>query len=136
MVRTCADRPITTISSVIISIVAFGGGGDFFLVCEDFGRGFDNSYPACAFSFFLSFFLFFKRRLARAHKFHSLGQDQSTVAQRAETTMTECLPDELGASSFPDRFSQYVRTAALSAHSDFTGSKVYVCLGVTCHLHF
>ena len=32
----------------------------------------------------LSFLL--KWRLARAHWFHSLGQDQSTVAQRAETT--------------------------------------------------
>ena len=31
-----------------------GGGGGLFLVCEDFGRMFDNSFPACA--FFLSFF--------------------------------------------------------------------------------
>ena len=23
-----------------------------------------------------------------------------------------------------------------SAHSDFVGSRVYACLGVTCHLHF
>ena len=29
-------------------------------------------------------------RLAREHLLQSLGQDQSTVAQRAETTMTEC----------------------------------------------
>ena len=34
-------------------------------------------------------FFFFKWRLARAN-IHSLGQDQSTVAQRAETTVTEC----------------------------------------------
>ena len=40
------------------------------------------SFPACAFFFF--FFPF------RAHYFHSLGQDQSTAAQRAETTVTEC----------------------------------------------
>ena len=37
-------------------------------------------------------FFFFKWRLARAHWFHSLGQDQSTVAQWAETTVTECSP--------------------------------------------
>ena len=28
------------------------GGGGFFLVCKDFGRMFDNSFPACAFFFF------------------------------------------------------------------------------------
>ena len=39
-------------------------------------------------------------------------------------------------SSFPDMFPHYAWTAAQSAHSDFVGSKVYVCLGVTCHLHF
>ena len=32
-----------------------GGGGGFLLACEDFGRMFDNSFPACAFFFlFLS----------------------------------------------------------------------------------
>ena len=40
-----------------------------------------SSFPACAF--------YLKRRLARAHEFRSLGQDQSTVAQQAETTVTE-----------------------------------------------
>ena len=28
------------------------GGSGFFLVCEDFGRMFDHSFPACAFFFF------------------------------------------------------------------------------------
>ena len=36
------------------------------------------------------FFFFFKWRLANAHYFHSLGQDQSKVAQQAEMTVTEC----------------------------------------------
>ena len=37
------------------------------------------------------FALFKKKwRLAHANLFHSLGQDQSTVAQRAEMTVTEC----------------------------------------------
>ena len=40
---------------------------------------------------FFFFFLFFPNwRSARAHYFHSLCQDQSTVAQRAEMTVTEC----------------------------------------------
>ena len=73
---------------------------------------FDNSFPACAFFvvvylfvfvvcflgvcecvLFVCFFVFvLKWRLARAHLFQSFGQDQSTVAQRAETTVTECSP--------------------------------------------
>ena len=38
----------------------------------------------------LFFFFFLKWRLAHAHWFHSLDQDQSTVARQAETTVTEC----------------------------------------------
>ena len=34
-------------------------------------------------------FLFFSRRSVCTHQFHFLGQDQSTVAQRAETTVAE-----------------------------------------------
>ena len=37
-----------------------------------------------------AFFFFIKWRLARAHSFHSLGQDQSTVAQEAEMTVAKC----------------------------------------------
>ena len=50
-------------------------------------RGFlENAWQfiPCLRSFFL------KWRSAHAHLFHSLGQDQSTVAQRAETTVTKC----------------------------------------------
>ena len=43
-------------------IVCPGGGGGIFLACEDFGRMFDNSFPAC-----VSFFLFLKWKLPRAH---------------------------------------------------------------------
>ena len=63
---------------------------------------FDYSFPACAF-----FPFFFKWRLARAHLLHSLGQDQSTVAQGAEI-----FDDKLRVSSFPDRFPYYAWTAA------------------------
>ena len=58
------------------------------------------------------------------------------MVQRAETTVAECLPDELRVSSFPNRFQRYAWTTALSARSDFVGSRVYECLSVTCHLHF
>ena len=43
---------------------------------------FDHLFLACAF-----FFFFYS---ARAHEFHSLPLDQSTVAQRAETIVAEC----------------------------------------------
>ena len=39
---------------------------------------------------FFFFAFFFKWMLVRAHQFRSLCQDQSTVAQRAETTVAEC----------------------------------------------
>ena len=45
-------------------------------------------------------------------------------------------PDVLRVSSFPDRFPNNAWAVALSAHSDFVTSRVYVCLGATCHLHF
>ena len=35
------------------------------------------------------FFLFLKLRLAHAHQFHFLGQDQPTVAKQAETTVAK-----------------------------------------------
>ena len=43
-------------------------------------------------------------------------------------------PDQLHVSSFLDRLRHCAWTAAQSAHSDFVGSRVYACLGVTCHL--
>ena len=72
---------ITSLSTGMSS----GSGGGFFLMCKDLGRMFDDSFPACA---FLNSIL--KWRLARANWFHSLCQNQSTVAQWAETTVTEC----------------------------------------------
>ena len=45
-------------------------------------------------------------------------------------------PDELRVSSFLDRFPHYAWTVPYSAHSNFIGSRVYTCVGVTCHLHF
>ena len=45
-------------------------------------------------------------------------------------------PNELRVSSFPDWFPHYACTAAKSAHTDFVGSSVSACSGVTRHLHF
>ena len=74
----------------------------------------DNSFPAFLFSFSLVvvfFNSFLNWRISRAHLFRFSGQDQSTVAQRAETTVAE-FPDELRVSLFPDRFPHYACTAA------------------------
>ena len=65
-----------------------GGGGGFFHACQDLGRMFDHSFPTCS-SLSLSLSLL-KCRLARALYFRCLCQYQSTVAQRAETTVAEC----------------------------------------------
>ena len=77
--------------------------GGFFLACEDFGRMFDNSFPACA--FFVVFLLVdFSSRtlipLLRPRSVHS-----GSACDRV-------FPDELRVSSFPDRFPHYAWTAA------------------------
>ena len=68
-----------------------------------------HSPPALSFlSFFFSFF-FFQYRLGRAHEFHFFfkGQDQSRVAQRAETIVAGCsLTSGVGA-RFPGRYPHY-----------------------------
>ena len=58
------------------------GGGGFSTLREDFGGSFDDSFPACA-------FFFLKWKSVRTPQFHFLGEDQSTVAQRAEMTVAE-----------------------------------------------
>ena len=86
-------------------------GGDgffsflFFLACENFGRMFDKSFPACA-------FFFFKVEITLRTHIHFLPQNQSTVVQQAETTVTECSLYELRVSSYPNRFPHYAWTAA------------------------
>ena len=108
-----------------------GDGGGFFLACENFGRMFDNSFPACAF-----FFFFFKVEI-RSHALIPLLMPGSVHSGSA--SWEDCcrmFPYKLRVSSFPDRFPHYAWTAAYSAHSNFVGSRVYTCLSVTCHLHF
>ena len=59
------------------------GWGGFSLAGEDSRGRLDDSFPARA-------FYSFRWRSVRAHQFHFLGHDQSTVAHRAETTVVEC----------------------------------------------
>ena len=81
----------------------------FFLALRRFGRMFDHSFLAGA--FLLIFFILIKWRLARAHWFHSSGQDQSTVTQRTETDFGRVFHGELRVRSFPVRFPHSAWTA-------------------------
>ena len=81
------------------------------------------------------FIIFFKWRSARAHQFHPLSQDQSTAAQKADTTVADRPLTSCVWVRFPVRFPHYAWTA-YAAHSDFVGLSIYACLSVTCHLHF
>ena len=59
-----------------------GGGGGFFLACEDSRRMFDHLFTACA---------FLKLEIRSLTLISTVYyQDQSTVTQRAETTVAEC----------------------------------------------
>ena len=94
--RSVCDYPVQTVLSRFTLKAVFtipvptycgggggGGGSGFFLACEDLGRMFDHSAPACAFFFFLV-------DISSRTLIPLLCQDQSTVAQRAETTVAEC----------------------------------------------
>ena len=79
---------------------------------------------------------FLKWRLAR-EKFFPLFRPGSVHSGSA--SLDDCdrvFPDELLASSIPDRFPHSAWTAASSTYSDFDGSRVYVCLSITRHPHF
>ena len=54
--------------------------------------------------------LLLKRQSARAYEFHSLRKDQSTVAQRAETTVAEHSLTSCAWARFPDKFPHYAWT--------------------------
>ena len=79
-----------------------GGGGDFFLVCEELGGSFYDLLPDCAVFFVCLFVL--KWRSARDHQSRFLGQDQSIVVQRAEMTVAECPLTSCVCACFPDMF--------------------------------
>ena len=79
----------TSLSSWIWLVVAFSSPTGFFFCFLGGGACSTIQSPPLLFLFFF-FFLFLKSRLARTHLFHFSGQDQSTVAQQAETTVAEC----------------------------------------------
>ena len=62
--------------------------------------------PSALFSFFLEV------EISSRTLIPLLGQDLSTVAQRAETTVGRMFPDKLHVSWFPDRFQHYAWPAA------------------------
>ena len=72
------------------------------------------------------YFIYWKWRL----------QDQSTVAQRAETTVAEYALTSCVFARF--RMGSYTMPGQRHSQSTPTslGSKMCACLGVTCHLHF
>ena len=72
-----------------------GGGGSFFLTCN-------IPFPDI---FFLNW------SSACAHKFRSLGQDQSTVAEQAEMTVGKRSLMSFVSAPFPGRFPNYAWTA-------------------------
>ena len=58
----------------------------FFLVCEDFWRIFDSSFPICTFK---KIFAVSGDKVMHTN-FTLLGQDQSTVAEQVEMTVAKC----------------------------------------------
>ena len=86
------QQSVTDKSVGLLSMEAFLSVGGFFLACKNFGGRFDDWIPASA-----SFFSFFFKVKISSHVPMPLffyGQDQ------AETTVTECFPNELRMSSF------------------------------------
>ena len=82
------------------------GGGGFFLARENFGRMFNDPFPACAFFFFFEVQI----RLRTLIPLFRPGSAHSGPA-----SLDNCgrvFPDELRVSSFPDRFPHYVYTTA------------------------
>ena len=107
--------------------VGYVSYGVFFLAWEGSTRMFDNSFTACA--FFLLFFSssLFKSRLGSAHYLHSIGQDQSTVAQRAETTVADCSLTRCVWGLFLTGSHTTPAQRHKSVYSDIVGSRMYAC---------
>ena len=86
---------------LLLYLLFTGGGGGFFLMCEDFGRMFNSSFPACV------FFFFFKVEIS-SRTLIPLFWPESV--QSGSTNWDDCdwvFPDSLCVSSFPDRFPHY-----------------------------
>ena len=79
---TQRSRALTECSHFLFrrSSICFSGGG-FFLACEDFGRMFDHTLPACAFSPIVGI---------SSHTLIPLFAPRSVYSGSAESTVTEC----------------------------------------------
>ena len=91
-----------------------------------------HSLPVLFFFFFSVSFK--KRRSACAHHFHFLCQDQSTVAQRAKTTVAECSLMSCMWTHFPSQVPTLCPDSTVSPF--YVGLRMYACLSVTCHVNF
>ena len=88
---------------------------------------FDHSFPACS---------FLKVEISMCTLIPLFRQGSAHSGSASWDNCHQTFPDMVDVSLFPDRFPHYAYTVALSAHSDFTGWRMHVCLGITCHLHF
>ena len=103
-------------------------GSGFFLARKNFEKMFDNLFPNCAF--------FFKVKMSSCTL---IPLFRPVSVHSGSASWDDCgrmFSDKLCVSLFPDRFPYYACTVAYSAHSNFIGSRVFACLGITCHLHF
>ena len=104
-------RWLTDISDPLMQQHLVMVGGESFLAYEDFEEGLTNqSSPK------LNYYYFLMWRSAGAHLFHSLGQDQSTVAQRAWDDCGRVFPDEMRVSSFPWQVPTLCLDSIVSPH--------------------
>ena len=108
----------------------------FYSLARIFGRMSNHSFPAC--TFFSSFFLFFFFTVEISLRtFIPLFMPGSVHSGSASwNDCGQMFPDRLLVSSFSLKFPHYTWTVTYWAHSDFVGSGMYTCIGLTCHLHF
>ena len=121
--------PLYEIKTVLVTVEHFQGHGWWWWLfsCLLWFLG-----KVWQFILHLHFFFFLFLKLRSAYQFHFLGQDQSTVAQRAEATGW-MFPDKLRLNLFPWSISTLYLDSVISL---LQLSRVYSCWGVTYHLHF
>ena len=93
---------------------------------------FDNSFPACAFVFFV---FVFKVEISSCKLIPLLKWGSVLSGSESWDNCDWVFPDELHVSSVPDR-SPLCLDSGIVTSLWLYGSRVYACWGVTCHLHF
>ena len=82
-------------------------GSGFFLACQDFGRMFDNLFPACTY-----LFIYFKVKISSRTLIPLLRPRSVHSGSASWDDCDWVFPDEFCMSSFPNRFPHYACTAA------------------------